>query len=104
MKRKAPQTVTLVADIHGVCERTLLDPHAIEAGIAAGTFPGPVIQGARPRWSIAEVEHWISRRIDAGGEALRAKKAAELESPAMRALIEALAERLVDDYLEEIKK
>lgn len=83
----------VVLDPGEMMSRTGLDRDAIVAGVHAGTFPRPRLLKGQVVWNEPEVRDWI-----AANAPQRAKRAL---SPAILDLIDAMAEELVNKYLDE---
>jgi prophage regulatory protein len=98
-KRTPSANLIVVMALDAVSARVGLDQASIDAGIAAGTFPRPMMVGGHPTWVVAEVEQWISTRITEGDETLRAAQARILHRPAAQRLVDAFAKEAVEEYL-----
>ena len=93
--KPADLVVTSMIGPEYVTRWTGLDSHALHAAVAAGTFPAPISLHGQAVWNYTAVREWIAEQVSRG--LMREPPL----PPAMRELIDLLAEQCVQRYLAE---
>ncbi len=99
--RQLRQPLHVVLDPEIVMARVGLDEAAILAGVNAGTFPKPIKVDGRVVWKEPDIQEWVTKRIEAGDEAVIALHQL---SPAHERLIDLLAAQVVREHREAQRK